>query len=150
MSLEIPDEFRAGEPARFEIHYHKHRNFFGLEAQPVPAVEMTHDEWVYGDITPEVEEMKRERIEYAKGRVLQVLQNGPLTTTELIRDGFQGHLKAYMLKAALLELETEGLIMSESFGRKGANGKRYSLRGQEERCVDRRRGAESFMGLVTS
>ena len=127
IELRAPDNFRPGEPARFDIYYHKHRNFFGLEAQPLPAVEMTHDEWVFADISPLVEELGRERIEDAKVKVMQALPNGSLTTTDLLRDVCRGHTKAYILKAALAELEGEGRIKSESFGRKGANGKRYSL-----------------------
>ena len=77
IELRAPMDFRAGEPARFDVYYHKHRNFFGDEAQPVPAVEMTHDEWVYGDIAPQVEEMKRQKIEDAKAIILHALPRGP-------------------------------------------------------------------------
>ena len=39
---------------------------------------MTHDEWVFADISPLVEELGRERIEDAKVKVMQALPNGSL------------------------------------------------------------------------
>ena len=60
--LETPDRLSAAEGARFEVHYEKHRGFYGADAEPFEAkLEMRNSTAVW--TTRKLDDVNRARVE---------------------------------------------------------------------------------------
>ena len=62
ISLKLPTDYTAAEGARFEIHYEKHRGFYGADAEPFEAkLEMRNSTAVW--TTRKLDDVNRARVE---------------------------------------------------------------------------------------
>jgi putative DNA primase/helicase len=62
ISLRRPADYSPAEGARFEVHYEKHRGFYGADAEPFEAKLEVHDDkavWT----TRKLEDLNRARVE---------------------------------------------------------------------------------------
>ena len=62
ISLKLPTDYSAAEGARFEVHYEKHRGFYGADAEPFEAkLEMRNSTAVW--TTRKLDDVNRARVE---------------------------------------------------------------------------------------
>jgi len=109
ISLRRPVEYDERDGAWFEVHYEKHRHFFGDDAEPFEA-RLANGRW---QMPGHVDDDHK-----AKMRILAVLGERNHTTTE-IHEAFCGHLKGQKLNQVLSELEDHGMIRSTRLSGKG-------------------------------